>query len=360
MSHFTVMVVGDDVKAALAPFHEFECTGLDDQYVQVIDETEEFLKDYETETVSRLRGPNGELECPYEDRFFREFTDEERALIGRTLGSGAGHGLVWDSKDWGDGLGYRSKVQYVPEGFERVELPVKEVMTTADYYAYCYSESGLVKPFKEIDLAGPHKYGYALLDANGNVVQVIRRTNPNAKWDWWTIGGRWSGYFRLKAHASLHPGQTVDEVAFWGDVDLETKRSEERLKAVALYDRWTSILRAWGEPRRFEDLEREFGSEEARGRYHAQPAIQAKREDHDLALEDLDDLELGREEYARKRALRATTPFAILKDGVWHERASMGWWGSTSGEKQDWLEIAAGIMAMIKPHERVTLVDCHI
>ncbi len=27
MSHFTVLVVGDNVEEQLAPFHEFECTG---------------------------------------------------------------------------------------------------------------------------------------------------------------------------------------------------------------------------------------------------------------------------------------------------------------------------------------------
>ena len=37
MSHFTVMVVGDDVDYQLAPFHEFECTGVDDEFVQNID-----------------------------------------------------------------------------------------------------------------------------------------------------------------------------------------------------------------------------------------------------------------------------------------------------------------------------------
>ena len=28
-----------------------------------------------------------------------------------------------------------------------------------------------------------------------------RYTNPNSKWDWWTIGGRWSGLLMLKPEA---------------------------------------------------------------------------------------------------------------------------------------------------------------
>ena len=48
MSHFVVMVIGEDPEAELAPFHEFECTGLDDQYVQDVDITEEVLRQLTT------------------------------------------------------------------------------------------------------------------------------------------------------------------------------------------------------------------------------------------------------------------------------------------------------------------------
>jgi hypothetical protein len=34
MSHFTVMVIGDNVDEQMAPYHEFECTGDDNEYVQ--------------------------------------------------------------------------------------------------------------------------------------------------------------------------------------------------------------------------------------------------------------------------------------------------------------------------------------
>ena len=41
MSHFTVLVVGEDADKQLAPYHEFECTGVDDQYILDIDITDE-------------------------------------------------------------------------------------------------------------------------------------------------------------------------------------------------------------------------------------------------------------------------------------------------------------------------------
>lgn len=52
MSHFSVLVVGDNVEVQLAPYHEFECTGRDDQYVQEIDETEEARAEYATDIMT--------------------------------------------------------------------------------------------------------------------------------------------------------------------------------------------------------------------------------------------------------------------------------------------------------------------
>lgn len=39
MSHFTVLVIGGDVEKQLAPYHEFECTGIDDEFVRDVDQT---------------------------------------------------------------------------------------------------------------------------------------------------------------------------------------------------------------------------------------------------------------------------------------------------------------------------------
>lgn len=61
MSHFTVLVIGDNPEEQLAPFHEFECTGLDDQYVIDMDETQEYREQYESETSTRCKDENGAL-----------------------------------------------------------------------------------------------------------------------------------------------------------------------------------------------------------------------------------------------------------------------------------------------------------
>lgn len=62
MSHFKVLVIGpkseEELAAALQPFHEFTCTGVNDRYVQDVDITEEARAEYEasdkTESFSQF------------------------------------------------------------------------------------------------------------------------------------------------------------------------------------------------------------------------------------------------------------------------------------------------------------------
>jgi hypothetical protein len=53
MSHFTVLVVGDNPEEQLAPYHEFECTGYDDEYIVDFDITDEVKASYEKKRKHR-------------------------------------------------------------------------------------------------------------------------------------------------------------------------------------------------------------------------------------------------------------------------------------------------------------------
>ena len=132
MSHFVVMTIGDDYEAQLAPYHEFECTGENDQYVQDVDITEEFL---------------GEM--------------------------------------------------------ERAEEGEDPLTCALEYYGY---ENRVVSDESEIDRDDDHKYGYVVMK-DGQVIKAVRRTNPNAKWDWYCVGGRWTGFLRLKDGAKGELGR---------------------------------------------------------------------------------------------------------------------------------------------------------
>lgn len=57
MSHFSVLVIGPDVEKQLQPFHEFECTGIDDEFVVDVDRTEEARADFAGSTDSLTFAP---------------------------------------------------------------------------------------------------------------------------------------------------------------------------------------------------------------------------------------------------------------------------------------------------------------
>ena len=53
MSHFTVLVIGEEPELQLAPYHEFECTGEVDEYVQSIDKLDEATESFANSTTTR-------------------------------------------------------------------------------------------------------------------------------------------------------------------------------------------------------------------------------------------------------------------------------------------------------------------
>ena len=56
-------------------------------------------------------------------------------------------------------------------------------------------------------------------------------------------------------------------------------------------------------------------------------------------------------------------PFALVVDGVWHERATLGWWATEHNETMDedeWSCTVAKMLAAAPPDATLTLVDFHI
>jgi hypothetical protein len=168
VSHFTVLVIGDDIEGQLAPYHEFECTGEDNEFVKDVNKTDEVWKAYAEDTTSKVRAPDGTVYDAYDARFYRDQTPEERAR------------MLWSTK-----------IREVPVEWEEFEETTSESKTFAEFATDWYGLD-LVTSEDEIDTSGPHKYGYVLTDGEGgDVVRVIKRTNPDKKWDWYVVGGRW-------------------------------------------------------------------------------------------------------------------------------------------------------------------------
>lgn len=347
MSHFTVLVVAADIAAALQPFHEFECTGTNDQYVQDIDKTDEAREQFASETTTRLRAPDGTLHSFFNEQgeWRNEFSQPDPEASSR-----------FDS---------RRRIQFVPEGFEQVELPTSQVETfaewTADYFGWKIVPHG-----QEPDTAGEHKSGYVLLDAAGEVVKCVDRTNPKKKWDWWAVGGRWPNKLLFKNGTHGCEGAA-------GDIDWVGMLAAQAAKAAALYDSITGCIagrevQSWAQTFKRQEAG-EFTFDKAREFYHAQPVVQDLK-----AGKIIDDWDgagqlsavlaaKSRQAYIDAEAKVNSTTWALLQNGHWSERGSMGWWGmsdATSGTTLDYAENFWLTARSLPGDAHVAVVDCHI
>lgn len=299
MSHFTVLIIGDDIEKQLAPFHEFECTGRDDEYIQDIDVTDELLT-----TMSE-----------------REFSLSEVL-------------------DW---YGYEEE-----NIFEKEEDIIKE---------NC-------------------KYRYAIVKDN-TLIKAIKRTNPNAKWDWYLVGGRWTGYFKVKEGCTVYktgePGLLTApaEIGYADsllkkDIDFEYMRTKSKEKAIKEY---TDIMLLVGDSIksfipwnivRYEMFKNDVNA--ARTFYHSQEAKKLLSTDEIYTWYDVEDFLCTLEEYVQNAIDSSISTFAVIKDGQWYERGKMGWWGMVTDEKNrpKWNKEFSKLLDSISDDTLLTIVDCHI
>jgi len=350
-----VLVIGDDVEKALAPYHEFECTGRDDEFVKDIDITDRLREEFSKETEVVYVAPDGAAASAYDDQFYRDPTSEETQKHGRMLGSGCGDGISWSSKDWGDGRGYRAKVHFLPVGYREEERPISKAFAqwVTDYHGKTAVPRGM-----EPDLKNGHKYGYALLGESGEVVTVIDRTNPNAHWDWWTIGGRWSNMLTLKSGGRVDQGRK-------GDIDFATKRREKEAEAAADYAKFHAVVNGREVPdwNKIRDSHGDGHIDDARKEYHEHPVvIDLKKSGYEFWDVNPQDYMIPRDEFAKAAGDRACTTFAVVKDGQWYEKGKMGWFACVSDamDQAEWNRQFHEMVASLPDDALLTVVDCHI
>jgi len=215
------------------------------------------------------------------------------------------------------------------------------------------------------------KYGYAIDNEDGSY-KVIKRTNPNKKWDWYVVGGRWSNNILGKdgnRHDSLRKG----------DIDITGMENESIKRVLADYDKVMNEAKLlfgenylekimdfkdWKTIRNeVKDIDRDVDT--TRDVYHNQNiALVFKslkdKGDNSWFFVDYSDYVCTREEKIEKARKLPKMFFAYLGNDGWHERGEMGWWASVSNEQTDWDVKAASIFDSIPDDTVVTVVDCHI
>jgi len=199
--------------------------------------------------------------------------------------------------------------------------------------------------------------------------------NPDSKWDWYQVGGRWTGYFKLKPGATGNlgsPGLGVDvqkdgtaDVLLKKDIDIEAMRNENAELASKTYDTAKELIDLHGNGYvKFEDIKEE-SIETKRSVYREQPLVKAFNEARDTFgfFANIESFMIPREEYIENARNNAIVPYAfITPEGEWVEKGSMGWWGMSNDEfsDNDWAKKFNEYLDSLPDSTRIALVDCHI
>jgi hypothetical protein len=226
------------------------------------------------------------------------------------------------------------------------------------------------------------------------------------KWDWFVVGGRWAGYFKVKQGVKIKPFEDryeVDQavkrgvayvngesdtfstkaepgfadVIYKGDIDVESMRAASVADAERLYDAAAKVLkgldrsafRTWEETYRTAEKkegDKRVNIDEARVAYQEQPHLKALSDaklseswgtGHELLIV------MSRTDYVEKARLNAIMSHAYLKDGEWVENAEMGWFGTQGEAKNDplaWGRQFNEMFDALPDDTLITVVDCHV
>lgn len=162
--------------------------------------------------------------------------------------------------------------------------------------------------------------------------------NPNSKWDWYVIGGRWKGYLFNKQ------GEKTN-VAMKGNIDFEARKRSVVQESKALYKKYHEVAACYADvscdaaSRAFIDADIYIGWAYQHKDFQVPESV--------FAREDLP-------------ACNFCTPFAILIDGQWYEKGEMGWWGVVSNKKDTWDADFEKVLNTISDDDYIVVVDCHI
>ena len=184
----------------------------------------------------------------------------------------------------------------------------------------------LLKAKTDEELYNAERYEDGTYDEDGNELTTY---NPNSKWDWYEIGGRWDGLLRKKG-----TGRRCNTLQI-KDWDISADPAE--IKGI---ERFWEIVVEGAEP---QDKNEEMASHLYNKDYYIQ-----KYE--------------TKENYVETESV-FTTYAVLLQDGTWLAPGEMGWFGASSESPEESLAWEKGykdIIDKLDPEWYVTIVDCHI
>jgi len=313
MSHFTVGVIVDklsdeEVHKKLAPYQENNMKDCPKEYLEFNSVTEEYKEQYETGTRTMVRLKDRSLVSTCDDRFKKEIKDEKHPL-----------GLT---------------TYEVPEDLIKVEVPYKVLYPTFEDYMKEHCGYELDKETND--------YGYW--------------ENPNRKWDWYEIGGRWNKILLVKDSVDIEKLGGPS----WGNIESEKKEVPEGYK--------------WVNACKLKDLELDKmieGSYKKNIRYWELVVENQKPENKDeeeivkwnfYKPEYYTERYSSKEEYAEYQAMFSL--YALVDNEGWHAKGEMEWFGfddSTGDSEKEFINWFNKELRKPENQDKyLVVVDCHI
>lgn len=213
----------------------------------------------------------------------------------------------------------------------------------------------------------------------------------NAKWDWYSLGGRWLGYFKAKNFDNIELGKpgvfdNAPEVGYVdalqkGNIDIEAMRQDKIKEYKDYYNKVCRIINNWRWKNKtsFDELpspiswkkfksfvnDKSMTPDEARATYYKQE-FTSDFSNNDLYFFDEDPIEdiwaKTEDQYVEEKMVDFMVPYAFVINGEWIERGEMGWWGITLKDN-DYTEYCNKFWETfnsLPDDTMVYLFDCHI
>lgn len=332
MSHYSVAVITRCqpterlLHDILSPWHEFECTGQDDGYVQNIDKLQEAMDQYSTATATLvIQRPDGTKASAFNDQ--GGYSDEFKAFYNA-----------------------ETRELKLPEGY--VELRDEPIGPYEDFQTWAKGWYGfnVVTDDEPLDLEGRPSVFESLQgrdperDLGHDSVQVcnidwaamLERSRNVLARDWDEAAAKYA------AEPLVHNGVTLtfgSALELWAKEFAVHEKAAQELKLPV----WRYVNdHLTGEAKELADKMRTYTHGFVFG--------------HDIPMGAT-----TREAYMDTAT--AISAYAIVQDGQWSENGQMGWFGISSGETmsdEEWTRKTDAHLRGLPGDHHITFVDCHI
>lgn len=246
------------------------------------------------------------------------------------------------------------------------------------------NKDGLVSPL----LVSIYEAGLSnilIADENTGEFKAVKRVLHRGKWDWFVVGGRWSGALKIKQGMEAPKRAIRYEVGTKataesynalpkGHIDIE--RMEQEYTSTEVFKKekedilkMRELIKDMSFTPLQEFLEKEGGDRDfpsLRNEYKEQPAVKAIMEHFPNETFKITHYEryLKIPDESLESVLRgnAWRPFAVLRNSQWYEKGEMGWFGASKDRVSldEWDAFCRDLLKEASDDEMVTVVDCHI